>query len=57
MKRLAPTGYVPAEQSRKPGYLARRMAAYRLKIALEKEAAERAQQEAQRKVRQIKVKA
>ena len=48
--KVKPSGYVSAEASRKPGYLAKRMAAYRLKIALEKEARERAGS----KVRQIK---
>ncbi len=42
MKKLSPSGYIPAEDSKRPGYLQRRMAAYRMRVALEKEAAERA---------------
>lgn len=53
MKRLPPSGYVPADDSMKPGYLARRMAGYRMKAAQEKEARERAL----KNVRQIKAKA
>ena len=40
--KLRPSGYVPAAESAKPGYLAKRMAAYRMKVAQEKEARERA---------------
>lgn len=53
MPKLKSSGYVPSEESRKPGYLQRRMAAYRLKLAQEKEARERREGETKRKVSRI----
>lgn len=32
MKRLPPSGYVTAEESRRPGYLAKRLALYRARV-------------------------
>lgn len=51
-RRLPPSGYVPAEQSMKPGYLAKRIAMYaaRLKAEKEKREAETAKVVAKRRV-------
>ena len=32
MKRLPPSGYISAEESKRPGYLARRMVMYRKQV-------------------------
>ena len=51
--KLKPSGYVPAEESRKPGYLAKRMAIYRKQIEDEKKKAEQIKVEQDAKVRKL----
>lgn len=52
--KLKPSGYVTAEASRKPGYLARRMAEYRKRLQAEKDAKDANAAEAAQKTRTLK---
>jgi hypothetical protein len=54
MKRLPPSGYVTAEASRKPGYLAKRIALYRARLKAEAERRAAIEAEAAAKTSPIK---
>jgi hypothetical protein len=54
MKRLPPSGYVTADESKKPGYLAKRMAIYRAKVEEQKKKDDAVKAELAKKVARIK---
>jgi hypothetical protein len=53
MKRLPPSGYVPAEETKKPGYLKARMTMYRKQIEEDKKKADAIKAEADLKVTKL----
>lgn len=54
MKRLPPSGYIPAAETKKPGYLAKRMAIYRARVEAQKKKDDELKAELAKKVARIK---